>query len=74
MLTFKKGKYTKEQLVALFDAMSFAQIELCKRSGIYSCDACVNKRPCEDIKNVLDYINTLVYTRRWTLGGSDNSN
>ena len=69
MLTFKKGTYTKDQLVALFDAISFAQIELCKRSGMVSCDACANKRPCADIKNVLDYLNTLVYTRRWTLGG-----
>lgn len=69
MLTFKKGMYTKDQLVALFDAMSFAQIELCKRSGMGPCDACLNKRPCADIKNVLDYLNTLVYTRCWTLGG-----
>ena len=64
MLTFKKGTYTKEQLGVLYDALSGAQLSICKRVECHFCDTCPNHRPCKDLTSVLEYIVTLI-PERW---------
>ena len=66
MLAFKKGTYTKAQLNALYDALSSAQLSLCKFGACANCNACSNDRPCKDLSNTLAYISTLI-SERWTI-------
>ena len=64
MLTFKKGTYTKAQLSVLYDALSGAQLSICKRVECTFCDTCPSYRACKDLANVLEYIATLI-PERW---------
>lgn len=64
MLTFKKHSYTKAQLSVLYDALSAAQLSMCKSVDCNICCDCPNYRPCKDLACVLEYISTLI-PERW---------
>lgn len=54
MLTFKKGSYSKEELLALYDALTDARASLrCAESG---CDNCPNRKPCADLSRCREYV------------------
>ena len=54
MLTFKKGGYTREELLVLYDALTDARASLvCAESG---CDECKNHRVCADITRCRAYV------------------
>ena len=58
MLTFKKGSYSKEELLVLYDALTDARASLrCAESG---CDNCPNRKPCEDICRCCEYVSKLL--------------
>lgn len=63
MFTFKKGTYTKDQLNALYYALSRAQVSLCEYGACTNCNTCSNNRPCKDLSNTLAYISTLISER-----------
>lgn len=64
MLTFKKHSYTKAQLAVLYDALSVAQLSMCKSVDCSICCDCPNYLPCKDLASVLQYIATLI-PERW---------
>lgn len=54
MLTFKKGNYSKEELLVLYDVLTDAHASLrCVESG---CDDCPNRKPCADITRCCEYV------------------
>ena len=58
MLTFKKGSYSKEELLALYDALTDARASLrCAESG---CDNCPNRKPCADITRCREHVNSVL--------------
>ena len=61
MLTFKKGGYTREELLVLYDALTDAHASMrCAESG---CDECKNHRVCADIARCREYVcNVLNHT------------
>lgn len=62
MLTFKKGGYTREELLVLYNALTTARNSLvCKESG---CDECENRKVCEDIARCREYVRVLVIKNR----------
>lgn len=64
MLTLKKHSYNKAQLAVLYDAISAAQLSMCKSVDCNICCDCPNYRPCKDLASVLEYIATLI-PERW---------
>lgn len=54
MLTFKKGCYSKEELLVLYDALTDARASLrCAESG---CENCPNRKPCADLSRCCEYV------------------
>lgn len=54
MLTFKKGGYTREELLVLYDVLTDARASMCcAESG---CDECKNRRVCADITRCREYV------------------
>ena len=56
MLTFKKGSYSRDELLVLYDALTDARSSLrCEESG---CDNCRNRKPCADLSRCREYVYT----------------
>lgn len=54
MLTFKKGSYSREELLVLYDALTDARASLrCAETG---CDNCPNHKPCADLSRCREYV------------------
>lgn len=54
MLTFKKGGYTRQELLVLYGALTDARASMrCVESG---CDECKNRRVCADITMCREYV------------------
>lgn len=54
MLTFKKGSYSKNELLVLYDALTDARASLrCAETG---CDNCTNRKPCADLSRCREYV------------------
>lgn len=54
MLTFKKGGYTKEELLVLYGALTDARASMCcAESG---CDECKSRIVCADITRCREYV------------------
>lgn len=54
MLTFKKGSYSRDELLVLYDALTDARASLrCAESG---CDNCLNRKPCADLSRCREYV------------------
>lgn len=54
MLTFKKGSYSREELLVLYGALTDALASMC--CAEHGCDECKNRIVCADITRCREYV------------------
>nr|DAG18659.1 MAG TPA: hypothetical protein [Caudoviricetes sp.] len=59
MLTFKKRSYSEYELRVLYEVLLDAIVSVQEKAGCGDCHTCKLYRPCLDLSNLLEYIDTL---------------